>query len=120
MPTIVFCDSFDHYATADLAKKWTTVNNGASNVSVSSVAGRNSTAGLHINFSNSSAASVVKSVTAAATIYVEFALYSTSLPAADAAFLVLLDTSTVHVDLRLTSTGEIRATRNGTSLAVTS
>lgn len=49
-----------------------------------------------------------------------FAFSLPSLPSADTVLIAWMDGGTTQVDLRITSTGAIRATRNGTSLGVSS
>lgn len=116
MPTVLYTDSFDHYSAGDLGKKWTTVG-GAGAANLAGI-GRNSTQGLRSTTAGSGG-SVTQSIGNQATVYVEIALRYTGTPT-DVGFLILQDSGTVQCDLRMTATGELRVTRAGTSLAVTS
>ena len=111
---LVFCDSFDHYATADRLKKWT-ADAGSGSPTVSS-GGR---FGNRLVCASSATAvnGLSKTVTSLATYVVGFAFQYDSLLAGDLIFFNVLDSGTSHLDLRLTNTGTVRITRNGTTLA---
>lgn len=106
-------DSFDFYATAQL-----TLLYGASTgtIAISAGNGRNGTAALSLG----GGAYVRKNFDAQATwIVAEGATFS-AIASADAILLAFFDSGTTQVDLRVTPTGELRVTRAGTSLGVTS
>jgi hypothetical protein len=110
--TLRFIDSFDHYATADLALKYSDVS--VSSAAISSGNGRRSTKCLRL----SQAAAYVSRVHAAhATWIVGFAFKTATLPGSTTAFLSFYDGATLHVDIRMLADGTLRATRNGTTLA---
>ena len=116
MPTVLLCESFDHFATADLPAK----GYGAGvSLTVASGAGRNGTSGMRSSAANFAGA-LTAAITNQASVYVDVAFRPAALPGADAEFILLMDAGSVQTDLRLTATGELRITRNGTSLAVTS
>lgn len=85
-----------------------------SGVSIAS-GGRNATNGLKIN--NSSAVQKAIPSTPIGTIYTAFSIHLASMPTAgDVIFFDLRDGPTTQCDLRLTTTGLLRVTRNGTTL----
>ena len=55
-----------------------------------------------------------------ATVYVEMAVKVNPIPGSDGPFITLLESGVTQCDLRMCPLGELRVTRNGTSLAVTS
>lgn len=108
-----FCDSFDHYATADLLKKWTTAA-GNSKEAISAGNGRNSTASLRFTYA-SAQVGVTRTLTAKATRVVGLAWKVSNL-SITRHLIGFLDGSTLHCDLRLNTNGTLTVTRNGTAL----
>lgn len=109
---LLFCDSFDHYTTlAQALTKWTT-SAGSPTINAASRFGAGA---LRV----SSAQNLQRTVASSAGPYIwGFAFYYTSAPVADTVIFTTLESTTVHADLRLTPTGTLRATRNGTSLGL--
>jgi hypothetical protein len=111
---LLFCDSFDHYATADITKKWTSNGNSGGGVpAITSGAGRNGTNGMRIPRSDSF---VRKTLTAAhATHIVGFAFkYAAGTGVAtDAAILHLVDSVTVQLTLGINSAQHLQLRRGG-------
>ena len=109
---LLFTDSFDHYATADITRKWTSVGGSAAIGAV----GRNSTSGLTCNGANRY---VTKSFTAAATVIVGFAFKSSAITTTtgSGSFLQFYEGGTLQVYFRFNGSGFIEALRgNGTIL----
>lgn len=104
-----FCDSFDHYATADIAKKWTTITSSP----VIGATGRNSTNGCRLNGNGTG---IGKTLGAQATWIIGFSIKTNTLLTNTTGFLRFLDGATLHVDFRFQASGEIIVTRNGTTL----
>lgn len=113
--SVVFYDSFDHYATADLTKKWTSVG-GAPTIGA---VGRNSTNGLSIAAQNRY---VEKSFTADDTVVVGFAISGTDIneTAGNGHFLDLYETATLQVYFAVNAAGFIEARRGSGTLLGTS
>lgn len=115
--TMLFMDSFDHYVTADILKKYTSLMTGNQTIGAF---GRNGTNGLNCVYN---AGGVQKTIgTASATVIAGFAHTITANTAAaqDAAFFAFTDAGTVQVDLRWNgSTRQLFVTRNGTQIGST-
>lgn len=107
--TLRFMDSFDHYVTADLGKKWTSVHASAT---VSAGNGRNSTACLRFGNNQHYAA---KTLSAQAT-WIVGAAFKVSTLTYEWLLMQLLDGATLHCDMRLKTDGTLSVTRNGTVL----
>lgn len=108
---LLFCDSFDHYASADFTQKWSSSNGGAT---IQSGQGRRGTNSLRATASNSN---YDKTVTAVATGIVGFAFKTVGgLPGSAGNFLEFRDSGTLHVALRLNTDGTISAMRSTTVL----
>lgn len=111
---LLFCDGFDHYATADIGKKWTTViTNGAA---IEATTGRRGGGALMLE--NSSR--VAKSVPAAQTMITGVALKSTGLsPAAlsGRALIEFHDTTgnVIHLSLYPLADGSLHVYRGQTT-----
>jgi len=106
-----FLDGFDHYATADLTRMWSSLVSGPT----ITANGRNGGSCLEMaNF----ARGVVKNLDSQATWIIGFAFRTSALPAnfANGQFVTFIDTGTSHVDFRLGPAGTIQATRHGTAL----
>lgn len=104
-----FVDSFDHYVTADLATKYE-VYSGAT---ISSGNGRFATDS--VRFTSTSHA-ITKVLDSQATWIVGFAMRLSSVTGSGNVFLTFIDSATTHVDLRTNTSGNLVATRNGTTL----
>jgi hypothetical protein len=116
--SLLFVDGFDHYATADITRKWTSTG-----VSFSGNAGIGSSVvryGAGAFFSNTSTTAtdrkLVKTLAASATWVVGFAFRTSGLPSAAGPIVGLFDVGTAQCDLRLNTDGTLSVTRNGTSL----
>lgn len=106
-------DSFDHYATADLTLKWTALT-GSPTVGAF---GRRSTSGFRCS-GTLTQNGATKTLDSQATWIVGFSLNPASLPTIAAIGLVrLLDSGTLHVDVRINLAGQFVITRNGTTIA---
>src|SRR4051812_42323829 len=118
MPNVIFADSFDHYATADFLKgKYLSVGNSASIFA----GGRNGTKCYRgANLFASNTVLYTSAIGNQATVYVEMAVKVNPIPGSDGPFITLLESGVTQCDLRMCPLGELRVTRNGTSLAVTS
>lgn len=106
---LLFYDSFDHYVTADILKKWNT-SSGASYVTIVS-GGRNSSNAIQMY---NGGYYVTKTIANSATVLVGCAVYPVTLSTQP--FISLLDGSNSHADLRLDGSQRITITRNGTLL----
>ena len=104
-----FLDSFDHYATADIAKKWDTVA-GTQNISLSH--GRWGTFGARI-FSNG--VTLTKNLDSQQTWIIGGAIV---LPAINTAGVIfgVMDTGSFQCELRTDGAGRLLITRNGTTI----
>lgn len=111
--SLIFLDGFDHYATADIAKKWTTIN-GAPTIGA---AGRRLSGQLRSPGLNNY---VEKTFAATSGWVIGFALMAEAMPTAAISFISLRDAGTVQCDLRLNPDGTLSVTRNGTILGTSS
>lgn len=107
---LIFCDSFDHYQTADIARKWT----GTAFTSIQTTAGRRGTQCLRCN-SGSATASI--NVPAAATYIVGGAILKPSLTQ-NSTMLTFLEGATVHCIVRVEVGGHFAAYRGSTSTEI--
>jgi hypothetical protein len=105
-----FCDSFDHYVTADILDKWTAF---VSSPTISGV-GRNGTSGVTMN---SSTETMSKNLGSQATWIVGFAVRLNNSDSGDAVLFEFRDGATLHADLRITPGNLLKITRAGTALA---
>lgn len=119
--SLIFCDSFDHYATAQLGQKWDAVT-GA--VAVSAGEGRRSTAAVY--FAPASPAySLSKTVPTSATYIVGFSVRVTEYPTnSQNYFISFWEGATVHLSVCVNTNGTITVKRGsastGTALGTTS
>lgn len=112
--SIIFIESFDHYANAtDLAKFWNTVTGS----SIAFTTGRYGNCLACPNNANS-ANNAIKNFSNSSTVIVGFAFSTGSIPATSV-FLRLRDSATTHLDLRIDTSKAILVTRNGTTLGTT-
>jgi hypothetical protein len=113
-----FCDSFDHYVTADLIEKWSSSTNSPA---ISSGNGRRSTSSARLPYNSATTATLTKTLDAQATWIVGFAFKVDLLPTVNAQQLVaLLDAGTLQTDVRLNLDGTLSVTRNATVLGTSS
>jgi|SRR3990167_662169 len=111
--TLLFVDSFDHYASAELELKWTA--KGSATTVIDGSNGRNSTAGLN---AGSTAGSVRKTLPggAKATLIAGVGFKPNAFTAIRQV-LGFMDGASVQCDVRVTTSGTLTITRNGTVLA---
>lgn len=100
-----FCDSFDHYVTADIPSKYTSVSAGAS---ISAGNGRNSTASLRASNFNVTAS---KTLDAQATWIVGFAVKLSLIPGAAAGIFTFVDGAITHVTICVNASGNLEVRR---------
>jgi hypothetical protein len=109
---LLFWDSFDHYATADLLYKWTS---SFQSPSIGSF-GRNSTNGLRITPPGGQLSYVRRALpTTPDTVVMGFALYYPGMPTTDAVICEFLDGTTIQIQLRLNNDGSLDAYRGNAS-----
>lgn len=106
--SLLFMDGFDHYATADLTKKW------SSNASctISAAGGRRSGGALVVPINS---ANVTKTLAAASASFVMGAAFKTDVLVAKAIFS-LLDAGNAQCELRMNADGTLSVTRAGSAL----
>lgn len=113
--TVIFMDSFDHYAS--LTQKWTA---GDADFGPSAGNGRFG-AGMNVGFSNSGTKTCSLTIPAASTYIFGFAFRLASATALwDQPWFQFREGSTIHIDFRLDSSRRPYLTRNGTTLASSS
>lgn len=109
-----FVDSFDHYATADITQKWSSIVGGTP---VIGAWGRRSTNAIRMPNNSATGASIQQVLDNQATWTVGFALsINQSITASSAKIVSLLDAGTNQCDLRINSDLTLSVTRNGTVL----
>jgi hypothetical protein len=109
-----FCDSFDHYVTADLTEKWTSKTGSPT---ISAGTGRRSTASFQVSVNNRY---VRQTLDAQATWILGAAVKITTLPGSNStALFAVWDAGSLQCDLRVLPDGTLRVTRNGTTLGTT-
>ena len=108
---ILFLDGFDHYATADIGKKWDTVSG---TPAINGAGGRNSGGGLEFD-----AVEYVEKLTPTnpATLMAAGAFKASSLSVAQDIFK-FMDSTSVQVKIRIRTDGKLEAFRDTTSLGV--
>ncbi|EYS89517.1 hypothetical protein CF68_32970 [Cupriavidus sp. SK-4] len=108
--TLLFIDSFDHYATADITKKWTS-NSGTTSISASG--GRRGGGAASLD----PGASLSKAVPAASAFVVgaafNFAGYGAS---SNGILMRLYDAGAAQCELRMNPDGTLSVTRNGAAV----
>jgi hypothetical protein len=109
--SLIFVDSFDHYATADFTKKWSATG-GSPTLNASG--GRRGGGALQAG--SSSGHYLQKALTPGASWVVGFSLKFTTLPVAITGIVALFDVTTLQCDLRVNTDGTLSVTRNGTAL----
>lgn len=108
---ILLIDGFDHYATADIAKKWTTTNAGT----ISAGTGRGSSASLRLTGSQNGPAFSVSNLP---TVYIGFAMKLQN-AGATMHMLRLMDGGAIQLDLGITPSNFMVVKRNGATVVAT-
>lgn len=112
-----FCDSFDHYATADILNKWTAFETTSTGQSIGSGNGRRSGNAWTCT---TNLRGLLKAVSGSpTTLIVGGAVYLPSLPST-VAVLGLWEGATIHVQVRVKADGALEVTRNTTVLGTSS
>lgn len=114
--TLLFIDSFSHYSTAQLLRKWTSTTSGGSGSVTISANGRYSVNSLRILGSTGGFANAKKSLAASATWRVGFAFKASAIPTTTCVIAALLDVGSTQCDLRFNTDGTLSVTRNGTAV----
>lgn len=109
-----FMDGFDHYATADITKKWTSITGGS--VTINAGTGRRSSGSMSISLG--SANGVSKTLDAQATWIVGVAVNYTTFPTNNVGLLRFLDAGTLQCSLLVNPDGTLSVVR-GSGTAVT-
>lgn len=104
--TMRFSDSFDHYETADISLKWTSVGGVSPTIAAS---GRNGTNGMR--FANLMGSSVSKTLDNQQTWIIGFSINAAAFPVADAPLVQVVDAGVTQVTLSLASDGKLKAYR---------
>lgn len=108
---LIFLDSFDYYATADILLKW------SANSEMSIQTPGRTGAGAMGHANTSGTPFVTKSgLPSHATYIVGVAFQNTNGAISTRTLLALREGSTVHVDVRIDAAGKLTVTRNGTLL----
>jgi hypothetical protein len=120
---LLFVDSFDHYATADITTKWTSTSSSGHTRSISSSAGRRSSSGFRLSYTQTAQYNYLsKTLTTSGDGFV-VGCYVTisSLPGPFGAFLFgIYDAGTLHLSLRLNSDFTISVLRGSGTVLGTS
>lgn len=119
--TLLFADSFDHYNTSQLGRKWDDVHN---TVAINAGVGRNSSPGLQTTSSGGTNGWVTKSLSVSAATLIVGAAFNFSASVATQRFVWLTDGTvgpTVQFMLQRNADGSINAYRgdSGTLLGTT-
>lgn len=104
-----FMDGFDSYATADIAKKWTSVGNVPAIIAGT---GRRGTAALRFQSSDY----VGKTLDAQATWILGAAVWFSAFPGTNRNVFYLFDASSLQAEIRLNADGTLSMTSNGTTI----
>jgi hypothetical protein len=134
-----FCDSFDHYALADILSKWTAIPDAGSNDTSAIGTGRNSTSGLNLKTTSTSTATrriskvvpnvsgttcivgmAVKVINSFNTFNTSTTEHSSSSTSGSATLLSIRYQGTTQVWFKFTSTGLILVYRGTTLLGTSS
>ncbi len=111
-----FMDSFDHYDSADMTRKWTTVTGSIGSDWVISTANpRNGT--QHLRFTDDQFGAS-KTIDNQATWIVGFGFYLTTVPIASKNICQLRDTGTAQISLQVNADGTLEIRRGGTTGAI--
>lgn len=116
---LLFMDGFDHYASADILKKWTAQNGSSSITLINSTAGRRGGGALLAPSGSATTANVTKTLAASyATLIVGIAWKISAVSARN--IMSVLDNGTAHLTLVMNSDSTLsirRGTSAGTTLA---
>lgn len=116
--SLIFYDGFETYATADIAKEWTSQ---VGSVAINATAGRRGGGGLLAPSASSNAAVITKTLPASvASLVVGFSFRPSLLVAVNVTILRLLDAGTLQLEIRLNADGTLSVTRSGTVLGTSS
>lgn len=107
---LLFMDGFEHYATADIDKKWTAVTS----VTIGSNTGRRGGFGAYLNSTTDNLSKTLPS--SYSTIIVGFAYKPTAVNA-NGHIIVLREGTTNHISLRVNTSGKLEIIRDPTSAA---
>lgn len=99
-----FCDSFDHYQTSDISRKWSSTDGVSPTIGAF---GRNGTNGMR--FANLRGSQVSKTLDNQQTWIIGFGIKPAAFPAADAPIVQIVDSGTTQVTFSLASDGKIKA-----------
>ncbi|NMF98381.1 hypothetical protein GPA27_13400 [Aromatoleum toluolicum] len=113
--TLLFVDGFDHYATADITKKWTT----SASASISAAAGRRAGGAAAIP-ANASSSMVKSGLGNAATLVVGFAYNPSGALNGSTTICELRDAGTVQLFMRYNMDTTLSVVRGSTVLGTTS
>jgi hypothetical protein len=106
--SLLFIDGFDHYATADITKKWNSVGGSPS---INATGGRRGSGCFRVTSNNFN---TTKTFAASSAVVAGFAYTNSTLIATIIA--ALLDAGTVQVNLHQNADGTLSVTRNGAAL----
>lgn len=108
---LLFMDGFDHYATADITKKWT--SNSGGGLGIVGGAGRRGTSGFQVI---SSSSYVNKTIPPTTSLIFGFSIKLGSLPSTSTLLLTLFDGSTQQCELRVNADGTLQVLRAANTL----
>lgn len=108
--SLLFCDSFDHYATADIPSKWTTYASG--NTTIDSGSGRRSTNSMRCSAGQGATKSGFNNP---ATIIFGAAVRVTNPASGNSMLVAFLDGGTTHVSVGYNTAGNILVYRGTTT-----
>jgi hypothetical protein len=109
--SLLFCDSFDHYATGDFLQKWSSVNSVGA---ITAGAGRRGTNSLRATATNNNHDKTI-AATVTGVLGVAFKTVG-GLPSSAGNIIEFRDGATRHVAIQLNPDGTITALRNTTAL----
>lgn len=110
--SVLFMDSFDHYATADVLNKWTTVESSSAGQAISSGGGRRGTNGW---ICTSAGRGLNKAFTSVTTAIIGVAVKHPTLPGANQELFAFREGATQHVSVNVKSDGAIEVKRGAAS-----
>ena len=113
---LLFAESFDHYSTAQILRKWSTESGGGTIGSY----GRNSTSGYRTAAVADSDGAGLAVPSNPSRLICGFAYKAASLPIAEKVIFNYSESGTGHVNIRLRTDGKFTAYRNTTSLGTSS
>jgi hypothetical protein len=113
---LIFGDSFSHYGTADLLKKWSSAGGSGARAIVTDVAPPGAMASLSIA-SNNTPGYLTKTLPSTYTTFVYGFWFYCSAATAINQIVHFLDGATLHIALAMDATGHLQFIRNATVLA---